>query len=777
MLPENPLIAPVPCKDQYEPAPLTQEHTLGDVVESRPPVDPRLHLDRVVKFDATAPLRRVASSDVAHQRHDDHYQYDDSFDHDDRSAGNDDDCASFLGKDRDADHYGAGSLDGERLAKRQILERDRFERRVSRERTRRERLERRTERSTQPVLQARRSSPRRPGNVGRRLERAGDGNPRLFRLDDPGDVPVRDRGEGAMSGVDHRDEPGEFTDVAADAGPLNRPLSARVHGTALVLYFLLLPYVVLSKWHHTTGDAHATLVRALLVVLAIFWLGFLVQVVRNVTQLRHGRRVKAGGSAWLAGLVVAMLALLAPTSHMTFKEAIPITIPFHDSHQSPTPPKRSDTIAGMGSLPLALMAKRRGDLLRQQPDEASDFDVDESIELLRARNPDLICHLVTLIGERLDGVLDVKESEPTSALSATSTPLVACVLAPSAAGTLIGFAHEGGRLPVAPSWSSDDIAKNVVALHDGKVVFAKSEPELLRALATRTLRQNVVVYLGAASQLDDELAACAVTVVSHVSRSDEGPSLPIAPAQASDLRVELLRADPVVEGLAEPFAPTLRRRCIEMVAYLALHRREPVTGERLRTRVLAHADVDASQRTLANTASAVRRSLGVDAEGPRLHPVTSSGLYVTHGVSSDIETFFSLVVRARQLPVGDASPLCHQALLLIKGEPLASALRGFEWFLAEGHGARLARDGEWAALALHHTALEKGNYELAFWAIQQGRLIDPYSDALNDALTRVPRLREFGGDGSGRAQDRTVGPRGAVAMSWSFSRFSQQVSK
>ena len=315
-------------------------------------------------------------------------------------------------------------------------------------------------------------------------------------------------------------------------------------------------------------------------------------------------------------------------------------------------------------------------------------------------------------------------------------------------GTLIGFAHEGGRLPVAPSWSSDDVVKNIVSLHDGKVVFARSEAELLRALATRTLRQNVVVYLGPASQLDDELAACAVTVAPHVSGAESVPSLPLAPTRVSDLRVELLRADPVVEGLAEPFAPTLRRRCIEMVAYLALHRHEPVTGERLRTRVLAHADVDASQRTLANTASAVRRSLGVDAEGPRLHPVTSSGLYVTHGVSSDVESFFLLVARARQLAVNDASPLCHQALLLIKGEPLASALRGFEWFLAEGHGARLARDGEWAALALHHTALEKGNYELAFWAIQQGRLIDPYSDALSEALTRVPRLRQFGGDGS-----------------------------
>jgi hypothetical protein len=227
----------------------------------------------------------------------------------------------------------------------------------------------------------------------------------------------------------------------------------------------------------------------------------------------------------------------------------------------------------------------------------------------------------------------------------------------------------------------------------------------------------------------------------------------------------------------EPFTPTLRRRCVEMVAYLALHRHEPVTGERLRTRVLTHADVDASLRTLANTASAVRRSLGVDALGPRLHPVSSSGLYVTHGLSSDVEVFSTLVARARQLPVADASTLAHQALLLIKGEPLASALRGFEWFLAEGHGARLARDGEWAALALHHEALQRGKYELAFWALQQGLLIDPFSDALSEALSRVPRLREFGGDGAGASQHGTVGPRGAVAMSWSFARFTQQVSQ
>ena len=129
-------------------------------------------------------------------------------------------------------------------------------------------------------------------------------------------------------------------------------------------------------------------------------------------------------------------------------------------------------------------------------------------------------------------MLDVNEALPATASTAPTSPLVACVLGPGAAGTLIGFAHEGGRLPVAPSWNSDDIAKNVVALHDGKVIFAKSESELLRALATRTLRQNVVVFLGAPNQLDDELAACAITVKPRASGSDTTPThktLPMSP--------------------------------------------------------------------------------------------------------------------------------------------------------------------------------------------------------------------------------------------------------
>src|ERR1700691_4481366 len=55
---------PLPCKDQYETAAFTQEHSLGDVVEPRSSLGPRFHLDRLVEFDATAPPR-LAHSDLA----------------------------------------------------------------------------------------------------------------------------------------------------------------------------------------------------------------------------------------------------------------------------------------------------------------------------------------------------------------------------------------------------------------------------------------------------------------------------------------------------------------------------------------------------------------------------------------------------------------------------------------------------------------------------------------------------------------------------------------
>ncbi len=554
--------------------------------------------------------------------------------------------------------------------------------------------------------------------------------------------------------------------MAADPRRLS-PAAAWVPRGALTLYVALLPYVVVARWR-APDSAHQALVRVALVALAGLWVGFVAQVGRNAVRLRQGRPVGPGASAWLAGLVVGALALVAAPTHPP--SATPPPVAVAAAARGPrAPAPRVPVAAGLGAIPLALAAKRRGDTLR---DEGADgLDVEESIALLRARDPGTVRRVAARCGRDRDGVVVVPAGPLDAGPDEPLFPLVACVLAEGPDGVRVAFAREGGRLVLAPGWGVEDAVAHAVSLGPERLVVARGEDELLHALATRALRRAVVLYLGDAARLDDDLLASAVTLEHRVGAALEGSGAPSGP------RVELLRAEPRVTGLVEPFVETLRRRCVEMTAYLALHRHEPVTGERLRTRVLGHADADASTRTLANTASAVRRSLGGDGRGPRLHPVTSAGLYVTHGIGSDLEEFTGLVARAREASGAESAALAQRALRLVQGEPLASALRGFEWFLAEGHAARLARDGEWAALALCHHARGRAEYERAFWALEQGLLVDPYSDALREALAAVPRLREFGRDGARRAQDRAVGPRDAVAMSWALARLRHQVTQ
>lgn len=590
--------------------------------------------------------------------------------------------------------------------------------------------------------------------------------------------------------------------MATYSRQVRRFASGPLHGTALALYFALLPYVVIDKWELSSRQDNGLVVRGLLVALSIFWLAFLMRVVTDVLRLRHGHRLGRDGSAWLAGLVVMVLAFLLQTSSGAatksdagFSVTAPAPamwstgpqlspLPRSSRHREvPDDPLGASTPTG---LSLALVVKQRKDSLRRLQYSLSEGEIDDTVTLLRSYDPNLIARLRSLIGQRRSGVVVLAEEDDGDGAVPSNEPRVVCALGRRDGGTALSFASEGCQLLVPPQWNADDVANGVVALHEGgRLVFARDQAELLRALATRALHTTLVLYLGSHQDLDDELRSCAVTLgilEDGTGGTDglrtSGALVPVQPFtdRSGELRAELLRSDPRVVGLQEPFTATLRRRCVEMSTYLALHRREPVTGDRLRTRVLANADADASTRTLANTASAVRRSLGHDQSGARLHAVTSSGLYVTHGLVSDVEIFHSLVSRARQLSAADAGPLLKEALDLVHGEPLASVLRGFEWFLVEGHAARLTRDGEWAALALHHDALARGDYELAFWALAQGRLIDPYSDVLAAALANVPRLREFGSDGTGRAQHEPVGAGGAVEVSWSFDGLRNQIA-
>ena len=289
-----------------------------------------------------------------------------------------------------------------------------------------------------------------------------------------GDQPIRPWGDGALRRDDRARNLHDDADVAVDPRLLERRVATRVHGVALVLYFALLPFVVLSKWRATSHTNHEALVRALLVVLALFWIGFMVQVALNVLRLRRGHLVKSGASVWLAGLVVAMLAVLTPVARIAPREPTAVSAAYGDAAtERPVParPRAPVPLTSLGAVPIALMAKRRSDLLRQRVDGAEELDVEESMALLRARNPGVISRLAQLTGDALDGVLEIRDDLAASSDPTPTTPIVACSLGTSPDGALVGFAREGGRLPIPPAWSGDDIVGNVVALHEGKVAL------------------------------------------------------------------------------------------------------------------------------------------------------------------------------------------------------------------------------------------------------------------------------------------------------------------
>lgn len=534
--------------------------------------------------------------------------------------------------------------------------------------------------------------------------------------------------------------------------PLGPRLTSLLQGLGIGVYLVAIPVVVVQRWSSSFHVAHGVLERVLLVLIALFWLGFVVTVSRAVRDLRAGAAGNSGAH-WLAGVVLGTLTVLAPTAASA--------APTHAATLSTGVPTASAT--SLSHLAFLLAVKRRRSQLTALPDEA----VDEVVAELDNVDTTGLLALHHFFDGSNAGVASVPDSFEQLPIVDDADPVVVCRLGHSSGRTLIGYARRGAVLPIANEWTATQLRDELVGLPETPLVFADSEHQLLRALATRSER-STVVFTGRPSAIDDELRALCVCVAANV---DEPFAEELGPP-----RVSVLRATPQVLGVREPFAPAVRRRCVEMVTYLALHE-DPVSADRMRTRVLAHADIDASKGTLANTATAVRRSLGADEHGPRLHAVTASGLYAMHGVTTDIADFYALVARGRRLQGDDGATFYRDALRLVEGEPFSSVTRGYEWFILEGHLASLQRDGEWAALTLAATASDHGEYDTAFWALRQGLLLDPGNATLLDALYAVPRLRQFGRNGPGAAQHEPVSARGAVAMRWALPRFGDQVSE
>jgi hypothetical protein len=219
---------------------------------------------------------------------------------------------------------------------------------------------------------------------------------------------------------------------------------------------------------------------------------------------------------------------------------------------------------------------------------------------------------------------------------------------------------------------------------------------------------------------DDDLDWCA----------DSGVKESVSKGRAE---VRLLVAIPRIDDLVGELDSKRARRAVEVLAYLAIHHPDPVTGDRLRTRVLGTADADAASKTLFNIVGAARRALGKDLSGTAyLPPASRSGHY---RISPEITVDVRRAERLAALGLNTDDPeralvLLRASLELVEGEPFSGLLSGYGWWQAEGHESRVAGILIDAVLALVRIALNLDMREVAYWAVEKGRLIDPFSDSV-----------------------------------------------
>lgn len=204
--------------------------------------------------------------------------------------------------------------------------------------------------------------------------------------------------------------------------------------------------------------------------------------------------------------------------------------------------------------------------------------------------------------------------------------------------------------------------------------------------------------------------------------------------------VRLLTPLPRLEGPTGPGMKHQARRAVELVAYLALHHPQPVSAERLRTRVLSSAGQDASAKTLFNVVNQARRALGNGPEGgPLLPRCDATGLYhLSPAVAVDARLALDQASLGDRAPQ-DAQAMVHyrRSLAWVEGEPLCGVRRGYGWWTVEGHQPQIARALVGVACRLSALALGVGRSDLARWALTKGRAVEPESEALCRAAMEV----------------------------------------
>jgi DNA-binding SARP family transcriptional activator len=222
----------------------------------------------------------------------------------------------------------------------------------------------------------------------------------------------------------------------------------------------------------------------------------------------------------------------------------------------------------------------------------------------------------------------------------------------------------------------------------------------------------------------------------------EGPEDALDLAIPEDVAIEVSATDPYIDPPLEveirvlgPIeivggrSPLERRRCIEMVAYLALH---PKGADDERLKTVLWFDRAPTTSTFNTTVSTARSQLGNASDGtPHFpHVVATAGVYQLGPlVTTDLARFEARVAHASRSVPSVAIETLRSALELVRGKPFEGA-RGYEWAFSESLIANIEAKVADAAHQLATLHLAAGNPQEAINAATLGLLAAPADEIL-----------------------------------------------
>jgi len=285
------------------------------------------------------------------------------------------------------------------------------------------------------------------------------------------------------------------------------------------------------------------------------------------------------------------------------------------------------------------------------------------------------------------------------------------------------------RRPTVACSSVDEVVR---ALDEGAAVLFLGDPSVLPSSIHHRV-VTCVVDEGVVEPHDPSIAP-ATALLSELL--DGEPSTSTGPAEDGPVVepwIRLLTPEPRIVGLATPLEARRERRAVEIAAYLALHRGEAITGDRLRNAVLATASGDGSAKNLANTLSALRQSLGTSADGvPRLPLATRAGRYTLSGaVRCDLlEAQAHLEVAAATNDPALLLASARAACELIDGPPASAVRLGWEWLAAEGTLHTFSEDLTVAVERAVTVGVDLGHLGLCTLLIERASMVAGCSERL-----------------------------------------------